>query len=131
EWPQGRDLRRSHGAGGNGRRLLQRRLPCRTQRTHRLRAPVRTHDVPGFGQREEVRARKIRRGERRKSERPHRFRLHKLLRNDAEQSRRTRTLARIGSHALTRYQRGEPEEPAERRERRGPRKRTQPAISIL
>src|SRR5689334_9053062 len=54
ERAEGRDLRRSYRVGRNGRCLLQRRLPARTKRPHRLRAPVRAHDVSGLGEREEV-----------------------------------------------------------------------------
>ena len=46
---------------GHRRGLLRRRLPRRAQGPDRLRPPLRAHDVPGLGEREEVRARQDRR----------------------------------------------------------------------
>ena len=117
----------SLGAGGAGRGHLQHRLPRRAEGPHRLRAPVRAHDVPGFGQREEDAARLADAGGRRRRQRLDPLRLHQLLPVAAVERARTRAVPRGRPHAIARGDGREPEEPAERRQRGSARQRAQPA----
>ena len=66
--------------------------------------------------------------ERRDAERIHALRSHELLRGDAVQRARAGDVARGRPDALAEDHAGDAEEPAGRRQRRGPRQRAQPAV---
>ena len=128
ERPQGRPLARHDGAEGGRRRLLQHRLPHRAEGPHRLRAPLRAHDVPGLREPRQDGVHQARPVERRRPERLDALRLHELLRDRAVQRARDGALGRGRPHAGPRDHAGQPEEPAGRRQERGPGQRAEPAV---
>ena len=128
---------RSHPVAGSpaadGRRqpLVPRRPRQRGRGPHRLRAPVRTHDVPGLEARAERRALQAARRRRcQRHQRHHRFRPHQLLRDAAVEPARTGAVAGIGPHGLParRARPGGPGQPAGRRAQRAPPERREPAL---
>ena len=94
EWTASDHLRRSLRAGVLDRRQLQRRVSRRAQRTDRVRAPVRAHDVQGI---RECRARRASLSNvhvRRRHERDDQQRQDALLRSAAVESARHGSLPR-------------------------------------
>ena len=118
-------------ADGGGEPLVPRRPRQRSGRPHRVRAPVRAHDVPEL----EARARRLalqaaRGGRRQRHQRHHRLRPHQLLRDRAVESARARALARVRPHGLPARE-GRPGvalEPAGRGAQRAPAERREPAV---
>ena len=99
ERPQGRALARHHHADGLRGRLLQHRVPKRAEEPHRLRPPLRAHDVPGFGQPRQDGVHPARRVKRRAAQRLDAVRLHQLLPGRALARARAGALGRGRPHA--------------------------------
>ena len=94
--------------------LLQHRLPHRAEGSHRLRASVRAHDVPGLGASRKMEFIALVAAQRRRAERLDALRLHQLLRGRAGQHARDRAVGGGRSHARPRHHAGQPDEPAGR-----------------
>ena len=88
-------------ADGGRQPLVSRRPRQRDPGTHRLRAPLRAHDVPGLEARRRRHALQAARGRRRlRHQRHHQLRSHQLLRDRAVEPARARALDRVRSHGL-------------------------------
>ena len=95
---------------------------------HRLRAPVRAHDVQGLAERRRRRALLPGVLQRRLDERHHQHRPHAVLRDAAGEPARAGAVPRSGSHALAGDHAGEARQPAPGRAGRAPPARRQPAL---
>ncbi|CAA9470474.1 MAG: hypothetical protein AVDCRST_MAG38-1254, partial [uncultured Solirubrobacteraceae bacterium] len=115
-------------AGRHRRRVVRRGRAQRAPGSHGLRPPVRAHDVPGLGQREEGRALPAGRAGRRQHERQHRRRPHQLLPDAPLQPPEPRAVAGVGPHAVALRHGREPEEPAGGGEGGAPAALRQPAV---
>ena len=95
----GDPLRRPSAAACRGERLVPRGTGERRARPHRLRAPVRTHDVPGHRSTCRATALQVRRGRRRqRHQRHHGLRSDQLLRDAPGEPAGTWPVARVRSH---------------------------------
>ena len=122
ERPRGDPQPEARAADGGREPLVPRRPRQRGGRPHRVRAPLRAHDVPELEARARGLALQAARGRRRQRHQRHdRLRPHQLLRDRAVEPARARAVARVGSHGL----------PARegRRRRRSPTSRTSCATS--
>ena len=126
--PQGRPLEGRHRAHRDRDRLLQHRLPQRAQGPHRLRAFVRTPDVPGLEEPGQDGVRAPDREERRGHERVHPFRFHELLPGGPREHRGNRAVGRGRSHEGPRHRPGQSHKPAGSGEERGQGQRLEPAL---
>ncbi len=102
-----------------------------TDGPHRVRAPLRAHDVPGLGARRRRRALRAARGRRRVAHQRHdELRPHQLLRGPAVEPARAGAVARDRPHGLpARHARpGEALEPAGRGAQRAPAERRERAV---
>ena len=90
------------------------------QGPHRLRAPVRAHDVQGLRERRARRALLHHLQQRRHDERHDEQGAHALLRDDAGQPARRGAVPRGRPHAVARDRQGQPRQPAERGAGRAP-----------
>ena len=131
ERPQGRPLPRHDVAQGGHRRLLQHRLPDRAQGSHRLRPPLRAHDVPGLAEPRQDGVHQARPVERRHPQRLDALRLHQLLRDRALERARDGALGRGRPHEGPRDHERQPEEPAGSRQERGEGQRPEPPLRRL
>ncbi len=105
ERSEGRALARHDDADGRRRRLLQHRVPQRAEGPHRLRAPLRAHDVPGLAEPRQDGVHPARRVERRPAERLDALRLHELLPGRPVARARDGALGRSRPHARPRDRR--------------------------
>ena len=119
---------RPHRAHRRHRRLLPHRFSHRARRPHRLRAPVRAHDVSGLAEPGQDGIHQARPAERRRAQRLHAFRFHQLLRDSSRQQARDRAVGRGRPHEGPRHHRRQSQEPARRRRQRGQGQRAQPAL---
>ena len=110
-----------------GRQLL-RRVRRRESPPHRVRAPLRAHDVQGLRERRARRASRAHLHQRRLDERDDEPGPHALLRDRAGQPARARALPRRRPHEVARHQQGQPRQPARRGAGRAPPARRQPAV---
>ena len=123
--------RRQAAAARVGESLVSRRAGQRGSRPHRLRAPLRAHDVPGLEARAARHAFQVPRERRRqRHERHHRLRPHELLRDAALESAGAGAVARVRSHGLSARQArcGGAHQPAGRRAERAAPERGEPAV---
>ena len=88
------------------RRQLQRRLARRAQGAHRLRAPLRAHDVQGLRERRSRRASRPHLHQRRDDERHDQQGSDAVLRDAAGQPARPGAVPRGRSHAVARHHQG-------------------------
>ena len=137
ERPAGHPARRSQAADRAREPVVPRRVEEREARPHRLRAPVRAHDVPGLEERR-GRVLHLRRAGRRQRLRGRRQRHdqpgpHQLLRDGAVGEPRERPVVRVGSAADAdrRHDQGEARQPARRREERAAPGAREPAVRPL
>ncbi len=120
-------------AGGGGEPLVQRRKPQRAPGPHRLRPPLRAHDVPGLGARAGHRAHRARGAGGRLHERLHLAGPHQLLRDAPGQPTGAGALAGVRPHGLPAPgdDAGEAGQPAQRGAERAPLAGGQPALRRL
>ncbi|CAA9328843.1 MAG: Zinc protease, partial [uncultured Gemmatimonadetes bacterium] len=115
---------------GGGERVVPRGIGQRGGGAHRVRPPLRAHDVPGLGEHRRRRALQDGAGGGRHAERIHQRGPHQLLRGGARQLPGTRPLAGGGPHGLPapRHDPAEAGQPAQRGAERAAAELREPAV---
>ena len=126
--PHGDSLGGSLDAGGARGAVVPRRVEGREARPHRVRAPVRAHDVQGLEKRGAGSARLVHRQRRRPGQRRDARRHHGLLADGARAVSAADAVARGRPHGHAAHRRGHVQARARGRQGRAPDARREPAL---